>query len=277
MQTRQLTPPRPVTPHGILSQKLAELAKQASYSQHLGEDFKRELSHVAKLAEGLEPYIQQYSTPESEALSSLTRKTQAENWAACFNGGETVKELEQEMLSGHLEGQFLKALLHGMRAQNVLEIGLFTGYSALAMAEVLPENGRLVACELDAYAAKFARDCFATSPHGHKIEVKVGPAIETINALADAGAVFDFVFIDADKGGYLTYLDVLLERGLLAPHGLIGVDNTLMQGQPYLSGCSTANGEAIARFNQKVAEDERVHQVILPVRDGFTLIYRSGV
>jgi caffeoyl-CoA O-methyltransferase len=151
---------------------------------------------------------------------------------------------------------------------------MFTGYSALAMAEALPDDGEVVACEVDAFVADFARDCFAASPHGDKIAVRVGPASDTLDALIAAGETFDLVFVDADKAGYAAYVDTVLEGGLLAPHGAIVVDNTLMQGEPYLPGERTVNGEAIASFNRTVADDPRVEQVLLPLRDGLTLIRR---
>ena len=180
------------------------------------------------------------------------------------------------MLSGHVEGQTLKILVHATRAVRVLEIGMFTGYSALAMAEALPDEGQVTACEIDAGVAAIAEQCFRASASGHKITVRVGPAQRTLAELAQAGQRFDLVFIDADKAGYLGYLTALLEGGLLQPHGLICVDNTLMQGQPWLTGEPTANGAAIAAFNQAVAADPRVEQVVIPLRDGLTLIRPAG-
>jgi caffeoyl-CoA O-methyltransferase len=176
------------------------------------------------------------------------------------------------MLSGHVEGQALKMLVHATRARRVLEIGMFTGYSALAMAEALPPGGQVIACEIDAGVAAFAQQCFADSPEAGQIEIRVGPALATLSELAAADEVFDLVFIDADKAGYIGYLTALLEYGLVAPHSLIVVDNTLMQGQPWLPHEFTANGAAIAAFNQAVAADPRVEQVIVPLRDGMTLI-----
>ena len=161
-----------------------------------------------------------------------------------------------------------------MKARTVLEIGLFTGYSALAMAEALPSDGSLVACELDRYAAAFARECFAKTSHNCKISIEIGPATECLDRLNASGSSFDLVFIDADKGGYIDYFNRLVEGALLAPGGLICVDNTLMQGQPYMPGELTENGRAILEFNRVVAEDSRVEQVMLPLRDGLTLIRR---
>ena len=151
---------------------------------------------------------------------------------------------------------------------------MFTGYSALAIAEALPDDGRVVTCELDPGVAAFAQGGFDEAPAGVKIEVRVGPALETLRQLAIAGETFDFVFIDADKAGYLDYVETLLDDGLLAPNGVICVDNTLLQGEPYLAGPPSANGRAIAAFNEALAGNARVEQVLLPVRDGMTLIRR---
>lgn len=173
------------------------------------------------------------------------------------------------MLSGHVEGQLLRRLVRSIRARRVLEVGMFTGYAALALAEALPDNGVVVACEIDETVAEFARSCFAASPSAHKIDVRVGPAAETLATLDEA---FDLVFIDADKAGYTGYLGTILDRRLLASHGLVCVDNTLMQGEPWSAAARSANGDAIAEFNAAVAADPRIEQVLLPVRDGLTLI-----
>ena len=269
------TTPRPVTPLGILVQKLEQIVDVAK-SESVSDDFKTSLDRAYQLAAGLDPYVEGCTTPESAALANLTKQTQQEDWSKRFDDGATVKALEQEMLSGHLEGQLLKMLVSISKSKQVLEIGVFTGYSALAIAEALPEDGSLIACEVDEYAAEFARKCFDVSEHGKKIELKVAPAIETMRELIDAGRTFDLAFIDADKGGYIDYLNLLLDTDLLASDGFICVDNTLMQGQPYLSEAeSTENGKAIARFNQFVTEDPRVEQVMIPIRDGLTLIKRK--
>jgi len=274
-RTPNNTAPRPVTPWGILVQKLEQIV-DAAKSESVSDDFQTSLDKAYQLAAGLDPYVESCSTAESAALANLTKRTQQEDWSKRFDDGETVKALEQEMLSGHLEGQLLKMLVSISKSKQVLEIGVFTGYSALAIAEAIPDDGCLIACEVDKYAAEFARECFDFSEHGKKIELKVAPAIETMQELLKAGRTFDLAFIDADKGGYIDYLNLLLDTNLLAADGFICVDNTLMQGQPYLSSEeSTENGKAIARFNQFVTEDPRVEQVMIPIRDGLTLIKRK--
>ena len=273
--TREKQTARPVTPLGILVQQLEQIV-DAAKAESITEEFKNALDAAYCLGAGLDPYLEQCTTNESEALANLTHKTQVEDWSKRFDDGETVRALEQEMLSGHIEGQLLKMLVSISKSKRVLEIGMFTGYSALAIAEALPEDGYLLACEVDDYVSQFAIDCFAASPHGKKIEVKVAPAIETMKDLVKAKESFDLVFIDADKGGYIDYFNMLLETDLLTPDGFICVDNTLMQGQPYLSPDKrTENGKAIARFNDYVAKDPRVEQVLIPMRDGITLIKRK--
>ena len=265
---------RPVSPSTIIAEKLTLLLAQTKGINGLDAKFLESLQEVEQLAAGLDPYLARCTTPESAELARLVADTHTTNWQERFRSGETAVELESEMISGHVEGQFLKMLIYLMRATSVLEIGLFTGYSALAMAEALPGHGRLVACEIDPYAASFARAQFERSPHGHKISIEVGAAATSVQRLADAKESFDLIFIDADKAGYLAYLDMALDSSLLAPNGLICIDNTLMQGQPYLGGACTVNGLAIAEFNRSVSNDSRVEQVMLPLRDGVTLIRR---
>ena len=266
---------RPVTPLGILVEELEQILAMARSDAAVSPELKAALQKAYRLAEGLDPYLEECTTQESAALAALAKRTSEEPWQERFSDGETVRQLEQEMLSGHIEGQTLKMIVAMTKAKRILEIGMFTGYSALAMAEALPESGLLVACEVDQYVSDFARSCFKQSPHGSKIVVEVGPALETLHKLADAQESFDLVFIDADKKEYVEYFKLLLDKEILAPDGVIGVDNTLLQGQPYLpSQQRTPNGEAIAEFNRTVAAEPRVEQVLLPLRDGLTLIRR---
>lgn len=265
---------RPVTPLGILTEHLQQAVTLLEH-ESISDAAKAHLYQALKLAAGLDSYVEACTTPESAALKAISDRTQQESWSQRFDHGETVRHLEQEMLSGHVEGQTLKLLVYLTRARRILDIGMFTGYSALAMAEALPADGCLIACEVDRYAADLAQSLFKASPHGSKIEVKLGAALDTLNQLAVASEPFDLVFIDADKREYIAYFQTVLDQNLLAPHGIICVDNTLLQGQPYLPPEErSANGQAIAEFNQAVAADPRVEQVLLPVRDGLTLIRR---
>lgn len=261
---------RPVTPVGILAAELDDLVARAEAGEDVGA-LLTALRDARDLAAGLDPYVEACTSPASPALRALDERTRAEDWTA--HRGDTG--LEQEMLSGHVEGQLLRTLVHATGARRVLEVGLFTGYSALAMAEALPADGELVALEVDARAAGIAREAFAAAGLRARTRIEVAPAAETLTALAAAGDPFDLVFVDADKGGYAGYLDAVLDGGLLAPGGLVVVDNTLMQGRPWRGG-RTVNGDAIDAFNRRVADDPRVEQVLVPLRDGVTLIRRAG-
>lgn len=230
-----------MSPNTIIAAKLTALVEQAANLTALDSTFLNLLRDIEQLAHGLEHYLATCTTPESGDLRQLVKETQSTDWASRYESGQTTIKLESEMLSGHVEDQFLKMLTGMLGATRVLEIGLFTGYSALAMAEALPEHGRLVACEIDAFAAKFACAQFARSKHGHKIGVEVGPAAVTVQRLCDANEAFDLIFIDADKAGYKTYFELALSGMLLAPNGLICVDNTLMQGF-----CHTYRASALA-------------------------------
>jgi caffeoyl-CoA O-methyltransferase len=199
----------------------------------------------------IEEYVERFTSPHDALLTELSR--------------ETAGELgSPQMLTGPVAGRFLELLVWGMQPQRVLEIGTFSGHSALSMAAALPAGGRIDACEIDPDRAAFAQRYFDRSPHGSKITLHVGPASETIERL---DGDFDLVFIDADKGGYVDYYDAVFPR--LAERGLIVADNTLAGGRVI------DETPDVARFNEHVAADARSVQVLLSVRDGMTLIRRA--
>jgi caffeoyl-CoA O-methyltransferase len=168
------------------------------------------------------------------------------------------------MLTGPVAGRFLEMLVWFGRPRRVLEIGTFSGHSALSMAAALPDGGRIEACEIDPERAAVAQRYFDRSPHGARITLHLGPALETI---AKLDGEFDFVFVDAEKEGYIDYYEAVLPR--LSERGLIVADNTLWSGR-------VLDGEGpIVAFNEHVAADPRSVQVLLSVRDGMTLIRRA--
>ncbi|QSQ13313.1 O-methyltransferase [Myxococcus landrumensis] len=168
------------------------------------------------------------------------------------------------MQVGPVEGAFLKMLVSLTRAGRVLEIGTFTGYSALMMAEGLPDDGELITCDINPETSEIARSFFARSPHGRKIQLKFGPALETLKTLRGP---FDVAFIDADKGNYGAYWDAVVP--LVRAGGLVVVDNVLWSGR-VMSPESDVD-HSMAAFNDKVRKDARVEPVMLTVRDGMTL------
>jgi caffeoyl-CoA O-methyltransferase len=207
--------------------------------------------------EEIEDYAAAHTTPPVELLQSLTAETQ-----------ETLQS--PQMLTGTIEGRFLEVLVHGLQAKRVLELGTYSGYSALSMAAGLPEGGHIDTCEFEEKHAEVARRYIAQSPYTDRITVHLGPALETIQKLEGE---FDFVFIDADKVNYLNYYEALLPR--LAPSGLIAVDNTLWSGSVIDEKDDEESTRAIREVNDRIASDERVTAVMLTVRDGVTLVRRK--
>ena len=266
---------RPVTPVAIAAGLLDSAVRRLEASG-ADTDVLADLRHAHALTAGLDAYVARCTSPASPALEALERRTNETDWRP--RAADAGTHLEQEMLSGHVEGRLLRMLVAMTAARSVLEVGMFTGYSALAMAEALPDDGRLVACEIDPATAAFARDCFDASPAGERIEVAVGPAADTLARLAAEGRRFDLVFVDADKTGYAGYLEAVLggdeAPGLLSENGTVCVDNTLLQGEPWGAVEPGANGRAVADFNAAVAADPRVEQVLVPLRDGVTLLRR---
>ncbi len=178
---------------------------------------------------------------------------------------ETYRVMDHpQMQVDVIEGRFLKMLVRLIGARTILEVGTFTGYSALMMAEGLPDDGRLITCEVDPKAEAIARRYFSESPHGHKITIRMGPALETIKTLSGP---FDLVFIDADKANYSNYYDAVLP--LLQPGGLIVADNVLWGGK--VLDPKEADDHAIVAFDRMVQSDPRVENVCLTVRDGMML------
>lgn len=206
------------------------------------------------IPEALARYVEDHSAPEPELLTRLRSETQA-------------NLPDPQMQVGRVEGALLRLLVAISGARRVLEIGTYSGYSALAMASALPEGGRLVTCDIDPEATRVARRYFDESPWGRAIEIRLGPARDTIAALASAGEGFDLVFIDADKEGYVDYFEAVLP--LLPPGGLVVADNTLWSGR--VLDPQSPSDHAIVRFNAKLAADDRVDQVLLSVRDGVML------
>jgi caffeoyl-CoA O-methyltransferase len=199
----------------------------------------------------LSAYVDDHTTPESALFARLRAETQASLQSP-------------QMQVGHVEGAFLRILVAATRARSILEIGTFSGYSALAMASALPDGGKLVTCDIDPVATAVARRYFAESGYGDKIDLRLGPALQTIEALAAEGRRFDLVFIDADKPNYGNYWDAVLP--LVPVGGLVLADNTLWSGK--VVAPQEASDHAIVAFNAKVKADPRVEHVLLSIRDG---------
>jgi caffeoyl-CoA O-methyltransferase len=205
----------------------------------------------------IEAYAEAHSIPESSVCRALRE--------------ETYRTMEySRMLVGPLEGAFLKMMTQVVGAKRVLEIGTFTGYSALCFAEALPKDGTVVTCDIDEKAAAVARRYIAQAPFGRKIDIRMGPALETMRTLSGP---FDLIFIDADKTNYLNYYRRSLD--LLAPSGVILIDNVLWSGEVLKQPPPDESTAAIQELNRTISADPRVIAVLVTIRDGILVVRRA--
>ena len=205
-------------------------------------------------------YIEQHSTPESEALRQIVHTTH-------------IEMINPRMMSGHIQGRVLSMFSQMIHPQRILELGTFTAYSTLCLAEGLPEDGELVTLEHNDELEDMIRRNLALSPLGSKVQLVIGDAMQWLSAQS-SDMLYDLVFIDADKREYSAYLDAVLP--LVRPGGWILADNTLWDGHiiepEYDKDKQTL---ALRAFNDKVVQDERLDKVILPLRDGLTIIRKK--
>ena len=209
----------------------------------------------ALVPEAIERYAEAHTEPVDPLFDELREATYRET-------------SDPQMQVGRVEGTLLRLLVELSGARRALEIGMFTGYSGLMIAAGLPEDGTLVTCDVDPKAEAIARRFFSRSPHGGKITIRMGPALETIKTLSPP---IDFVFLDADKVNYSNYYEAVLP--LLSRGGLLVADNVLWSGK--VLDPKEASDRAIVAFNERVAKDPRVERVMLTVRDGMTLVRKK--
>ena len=203
----------------------------------------------------IEDYARHHTKPEPDLLLKLIT---------------TTYELTSnpQMLTGRIEGRFLKLLVQIARPRLVVEIGMFTGYSALSMAEGLPEGGRIITCDIDPKARDIAETVFKESPFGNRIEIKMGPALDSLRQINEP---IDFSFIDADKVGYPTYYEEIVKR--TRSGGLIVIDNMFLSGR--VLNPQDESASAVDQLNNTIAHDDRVENVLLTIRDGVQLIRKK--
>ena len=202
----------------------------------------------------IEEYATRHTTPLSELHERLWRETHD-------------KTTRPQMMVGPLEGALLRFLARLTQAQRILEIGMFTGYSSLAWAEALPPHGQLITLDVNPETSEIAKRYFQESPNGHKIELKFGPALETLKTLQGP---FDLCFIDANKSEYSDYYEICI--GLVRQGGLIVLDNMLQRGK--VLDPNDESSRSISTLNQRILDDPRVENVLLPLRDGIMLVYK---
>jgi predicted O-methyltransferase YrrM len=206
----------------------------------------------------------------------LLRKSLREPAALAALRAETVSHPHVNMQIAPEQGQFMQMLVRLMDARRTVEVGVFTGYSSLAVALALPDEGRVLACDISEEYTAIARRHWELAGVAHKIELVLGPALATLDARLAAGEAghYDFAFIDADKGGYYAYYERLLR--LIRPGGLITVDNTLWGGAVADPQDRDADTLAIRKFNDQLLADSRIDLSLLPIGDGLTLARRRA-
>jgi caffeoyl-CoA O-methyltransferase len=207
----------------------------------------------------VEPTVEEYAAQHTSSDGELFERLAAET---------REKTTAPQMMVGRIEGQFLATLVRLGGARRILELGTFTGYSSISMASALPPDGRVITCDVDPDATAIARRYMDESGHGDKIEIRLGPALDTLRELEGP---FDLVFIDADKPNYVNYYEAALP--LLADDGLLIADNVLWSGR-VVEDDGDESTLAIKRFNEHVRSDTRVRSVMLTVRDGMTLVQK---
>ena len=210
------------------------------------------------MTDDLEEYILRHIDDESELLSALNRETH-------------LYHLRPRMISGHLQGRILKMFCRMIRPHRILELGTFTGYSALCLAEGMPEDAELHTIDVDDEIEEFTRSFIERSPWKDRIRFIIGDACEIIPSLED---IYDMVFIDANKRDYMRYYELVFDK--VRPGGFILADNTLWDGKVVTDPLSRdAQTVGIERFNDEIADDTRVEKVIIPLRAGLTVIYKK--
>lgn len=206
----------------------------------------------------LQAYVEAHSDEETALLAGLNRDTY-------------TKVMMPRMLSGHLQGRMLSMLSHMIQPRCILEIGTYTGYSAICMAEGLAENGKLITLDINEELEAMVRDYFERAGVSEKMDYRIGNAMELIPEIDD---ILDLVFIDADKKNYTNYFNLVFEK--VRPGGFIIADNVLWSGKVVQTEKKTdKDTQAILDFNRFVQEDDRVENVLFPVRDGLMVIRKK--
>lgn len=229
---------------------------------------------------GLDPYVREHTAPETKAMRALREKMENSDFEGEFKAGRTMFKYGSELSTDIVEANMLKAFVRMAKPKRVLEIGMFVGYAAAAMAEALPADGVVVSLEIDPWLRDFVGDELNKFDDLRgKHTVVVGPALDSLRRMPVGRDQFDMVFVDAVKLEYKDYVETILERDLLAPGGTIVVDNTLYCAVPYMSEdydtqpARRSHGNAVQEFNKWVQDHPNLEQTILPIRDGVTLIH----
>ncbi|BFZ64084.1 hypothetical protein YB2330_005222 [Saitoella coloradoensis] len=261
---------------------MADLLRK-SLSAKSPEEKESYVKKALEISQGLDDYMTVATTTPSQNVHTMVDATLRNDWDAAHANGETKFKYTNNFCAGTFEAQFIATLCKLTGAKRVLEIGMFTGTTALACAESIPDDGKVYTCDIEPYMKTFSKPFFEKAGQDKKIEVCIAPAQDTLSELAKKGECFDLIFVDADKTGYLAYFQKIMDLGLLAYGGALVVDNTLFKGGVYTDSALAEVPEqkkadvremtdALITFNKTVRDDPRVEVIVLPIRDGVSII-----
>ncbi|MCO5549776.1 hypothetical protein L7F22_003249 [Adiantum nelumboides] len=248
------------------------------------------LKLAQKVLQGLDPYLDASSTEGPKGLKGLIEETDKHDYDTAYKNKQLSFPVSAKWSAGSYEGNFIAMIAKSIKAKRVLEVGMFTGTTTLAIADVLPkQGGKIIALELDDYLRQLANPFFEKAGVKERIEVRIGKAMDSIQKMIkEKEDSFDLIFIDADKGAYQQYYDVIMDNGLLRKGGVLLVDNVLYKASPFVPELQQAtpdqlktaiqfeNGKSLAAFNKFVRQDDRVDVTVLPIRDGVSWIQYKG-
>jgi len=263
---------------------IQELLQSALDANEPG-DWERSVMRALGVCQGLRPYLEAMSSKVSPECQAIAAATHEADWRQLHRMGQTIHLYHAGMMTFQVQGTMLGFFASMLSARRILEIGTFTGFSTLCMAEAT--QGKVVAIEHDPYLISFASKHFERSQHGHKIDMICGDALEVLGSMSravDDEGRFDLIFIDGEKTQYAQYFKLINDRDLLAPGGLICIDETLWKGSVYSAGGDFGGGpvgetdqkvaEAMRELNRAIVGDPRLVSVLLPIRNGLTLVRR---
>ncbi|XP_055896784.1 O-methyltransferase MdmC-like isoform X2 [Biomphalaria glabrata] len=251
-----------------------EKALQLAQSSNVPPELLQTLELACDLIQKRDDYTDSNTSYDSAACRNILEQTLKHDWDAVHRQGKTTWNLRPGMMTGRLEGQFLKSLVSIHKCKKILDIGMFTGYSALSMAEALPADGKLITLDQDIYLKELVEgQFFKQSPHGKKIEIRIGPAINTVKKLTADGEQFDIIFLDAHQGDYVEFLEYIFGQNLLVPGGTLLIDNAFVYGTGYTSN---PRGGSANRFTDVLASNPNLHRVLVPLRDGILIVRRKS-
>lgn len=234
------------------------------------------MNYALQLIEKREEFCDYVTSDSSAACSNILENTYKVDWKKMQKDGKSSGELDRKMITGNLEGQFLKSIVSMHKAKSVLEVGMFTGYGALSMAEALPADGEMVTVDIEKCLETYTGNLFQESPHYSKIKIHIGPALEYMKSAVADKKRFDIIFLDADKSEYIDYLKIAFQDNLVTEGGSVLIDNAFRHGDGYAPHRMEERGEnnPTRKLAAYLNKEKSLHCSLVPIRDGVAMVRR---